>query len=192
MLVPKFVCVSLIYKGLNLVESRKKKHKNRKKKKQKVNDGRRGEDREQLKKERKRREEKRSGTQVIDLRVQRGNVYQRQRGLSFRCSVISFNSISRNATKHRNKNKNKKKKMDASSSGEGSERGEEKGIFQYFGWVYHIGVNSVGREYCHLRFLLVRGKCVAMYKRDPHQNPGIVSLFSFPLSFHFIPHHIQL
>ncbi|KAK7354404.1 hypothetical protein VNO80_19865 [Phaseolus coccineus] len=63
--------------------------------------------------------------------------------------------------------------MDASSSGEGSERGEEKGIFQYFGWVYHIGVNSVGREYCHLRFLLVRGKCVAMYKRDPHQNPGI-------------------
>ncbi|XP_017421374.2 protein ENHANCED DISEASE RESISTANCE 2-like [Vigna angularis] len=64
--------------------------------------------------------------------------------------------------------------MEASSSGEGSERGgEEKGIFQYFGWVYHVGVNSVGREYCHLRFLLVRGKCVAMYKRDPHQNPDI-------------------
>ncbi|KAH1210078.1 Protein ENHANCED DISEASE RESISTANCE 2 [Glycine max] len=63
--------------------------------------------------------------------------------------------------------------MEASSSGEGSQRDEEKGMFQYFGWVYHIGVNSVGREYCHLRFLLVRGKCVAMYKRDPHQNPGI-------------------
>ncbi|KAK7411623.1 hypothetical protein VNO78_03058 [Psophocarpus tetragonolobus] len=65
--------------------------------------------------------------------------------------------------------------MEASSSGgEGSERvGEEKGIFQYFGWVYHIGVNSVGREYCHLRFLLVRGKCVAMYKRDPHETPDI-------------------
>ncbi|CAJ1975569.1 unnamed protein product [Sphenostylis stenocarpa] len=63
--------------------------------------------------------------------------------------------------------------MDASPSGEGSERGEDKGIFQYFGWVYHIGVNSVGREYCHLRFLLVRGKCVSMYKRDPHENPDI-------------------
>ncbi|XP_014499009.1 protein ENHANCED DISEASE RESISTANCE 2-like [Vigna radiata var. radiata] len=64
--------------------------------------------------------------------------------------------------------------MEASSSGEASERGgEEKGTFQYFGWVYHVGVNSVGREYCHLRFLLLRGKCVAMYKRDPHQNPDI-------------------
>ncbi|TKY73074.1 ENHANCED DISEASE RESISTANCE 2 [Spatholobus suberectus] len=65
-----------------------------------------------------------------------------------------------------------------SSSGGGSEsdRGEEKGIFEYFGWVYHLGINSVGREYCHLRFLLVRGKCVAMYKRDPHQNPDITPI----------------
>ncbi|XP_027338393.1 protein ENHANCED DISEASE RESISTANCE 2-like [Abrus precatorius] len=63
--------------------------------------------------------------------------------------------------------------MEACSGGGGSERGEEKGLFEYFGWVYHLGVNSVGREYCHLRFLFVRGKCVAMYKRDPHENPDI-------------------
>ncbi|XP_058727574.1 protein ENHANCED DISEASE RESISTANCE 2-like isoform X1 [Vicia villosa] len=46
-------------------------------------------------------------------------------------------------------------------------------MFEYFGWVYHLGVNSIGREYCHLRFLFIRGKCVSMYKRDPHENPGI-------------------
>ncbi|XP_058180804.1 protein ENHANCED DISEASE RESISTANCE 2 isoform X1 [Rhododendron vialii] len=41
------------------------------------------------------------------------------------------------------------------------------------GWVYHLGVNSIGREYCHLRYLLIRGKYVEMYKRDPRENPGI-------------------
>ncbi|XVE71085.1 hypothetical protein DITRI_Ditri10aG0121900 [Diplodiscus trichospermus] len=51
--------------------------------------------------------------------------------------------------------------------------GDEKGIFEYFGWVYHTGVNSIGHEYCHLRFLFIKGKYVEMYKRDPHENPGI-------------------
>ncbi|XWS17753.1 hypothetical protein CRYUN_Cryun33cG0094600 [Craigia yunnanensis] len=51
--------------------------------------------------------------------------------------------------------------------------GDEKGIFEYFGWVYHVGVNSIGHEYCHLRFLFIKGKYVEMYKRDPHENPGI-------------------
>ncbi|PIN09380.1 hypothetical protein CDL12_18033 [Handroanthus impetiginosus] len=45
--------------------------------------------------------------------------------------------------------------------------------FEYSGWVYHLGVNSIGHEYCNLRFLLIRGKYVEMYKRDPHENPGI-------------------
>lgn len=44
--------------------------------------------------------------------------------------------------------------------------------FEYFGWVYHLGVNSIGHQYCHLRFLFIRGKYVEMYKRDPHENPG--------------------
>uniref|UniRef100_A0A7N0SWV4 START domain-containing protein n=1 Tax=Kalanchoe fedtschenkoi TaxID=63787 RepID=A0A7N0SWV4_KALFE len=50
---------------------------------------------------------------------------------------------------------------------------KERGNFEYFGWVYHLGVNSIGHEFCHLRFLFIRGKYVEMYKRDPHEYPGI-------------------
>lgn len=83
-----------------------------------------------------------------------------------------------------------------SSERYGSESGaEEKGqrpAFEYFGWIYHLGINSLGREYCHLRFLFIRGKYVEMYKRDPHEFPGIVRtstfyscqrLFEFDFSF---------
>lgn len=45
--------------------------------------------------------------------------------------------------------------------------------FQYSGWVFHLGTNKIGHEYCHPRFLFIRGKYVEMYKRDPHENPGI-------------------
>lgn len=73
-----------------------------------------------------------------------------------------------------------KVKSESSESG-GSESGaDEKGgnndSFEYFGWVYHLGVNSIGHEYCHLRFLYIRGKYMEMYKRDPHENPGTVSI----------------
>ncbi|CAI9787402.1 unnamed protein product [Fraxinus pennsylvanica] len=44
--------------------------------------------------------------------------------------------------------------------------------FEYSGWVYHLGVNSIGHEYCHLRFLFIRGKYAEMYKRDPHDDPS--------------------
>ncbi|KAL1563471.1 protein ENHANCED DISEASE RESISTANCE 2-like isoform X1 [Salvia divinorum] len=44
--------------------------------------------------------------------------------------------------------------------------------FEYSGWVYHLGVNKIGREYCHFRFLSIRGKYLEMYKRDPHDNLG--------------------
>ena len=47
--------------------------------------------------------------------------------------------------------------------------------FECFGWVYHLRVNKIGHEYCHLRFLYIRGKYVSMFKRDPHENPGTVS-----------------
>ncbi|KAL3362561.1 hypothetical protein AABB24_012055 [Solanum stoloniferum] len=53
------------------------------------------------------------------------------------------------------------------------ERGGENDAFEYFGWVYHLGVNTIGHEYCHLRFLYIRGKYMEMYKRDPHENPGL-------------------
>lgn len=61
--------------------------------------------------------------------------------------------------------------------------GDENGIYEIFGWVYHIGVNTIGHEYCHLRFLFIKGKYVMMYKRDPHENPGIVRLVTFPYFF---------
>ncbi|GMH30666.1 hypothetical protein Nepgr_032509 [Nepenthes gracilis] len=66
------------------------------------------------------------------------------------------------------------------SDGEGSSQypsGElRRPKFEYFGWVYHLGVNKIGHEFCHLRFLFIRGKYVEMYKRDPHENPGIKPL----------------
>ncbi|MED6150077.1 hypothetical protein PIB30_068747 [Stylosanthes scabra] len=63
--------------------------------------------------------------------------------------------------------------LNASSGSGRFDQNEEKGVFEYFGWVYHLGVHSMGSDYHHLRFLFVKGKCVAMYKRDPHENPGI-------------------
>ncbi|TKW10482.1 hypothetical protein SEVIR_6G167500v4 [Setaria viridis] len=56
------------------------------------------------------------------------------------------------------------------SSGSGS---GGRSAAEYSGWVYHLGVNSIGHEYCHLRFLVIRGRTVAMYKRDPHDHPGL-------------------
>ncbi|KAJ7516221.1 hypothetical protein O6H91_22G048000 [Diphasiastrum complanatum] len=42
----------------------------------------------------------------------------------------------------------------------------------YAGWVYHVGENSVGYRFCRARYLVIKGKYVAMYKRDPAQHPG--------------------
>ncbi|XP_065024569.1 protein ENHANCED DISEASE RESISTANCE 2-like isoform X3 [Musa acuminata AAA Group] len=46
---------------------------------------------------------------------------------------------------------------------------------EYFGWVYHLGVNSIGHEYCHLRYLVLKGTYVAMYKREPSNHRGIIA-----------------
>lgn len=53
---------------------------------------------------------------------------------------------------------------------------------EYSGWVYHLGVNSIGHEYCRHRFLVVRGMFVEMYKRDPHESPGAVRLMIYASS----------
>ncbi|XP_020578361.1 protein ENHANCED DISEASE RESISTANCE 2-like isoform X2 [Phalaenopsis equestris] len=58
---------------------------------------------------------------------------------------------------------------------------------QYSGWVYHLGVNSIGREYFHLRFLCLRGNLVLMYKRDPHDDPGIK-----PIRKGFVSHSLMI
>lgn len=63
------------------------------------------------------------------------------------------------------------------SSGSGGDSAtEEKAVgrpvFEHSGWVYHLGINSIKREYCHRRFLHIKGKYVMMYKRNPHEHPG--------------------
>ncbi|XP_020688979.1 protein ENHANCED DISEASE RESISTANCE 2-like isoform X1 [Dendrobium catenatum] len=58
---------------------------------------------------------------------------------------------------------------------------------QYSGWVYHLGVNSIGHEYFHLRFLCLRGNWVVMYKRDPHDDPG-----TRPIRKGFVSHSLMV
>ncbi|KAL4181400.1 hypothetical protein AMTRI_Chr12g271010 [Amborella trichopoda] len=65
------------------------------------------------------------------------------------------------------------KKMSDKEGSDGSETGSEERSVGYSGWVYHLGVNSIGREYCHLRYLVLRGQYVQMYKRDPIENRGL-------------------
>ena len=75
----------------------------------------------------------------------------------------------------------------------GSPEGELRGgRFEYFGWVYHLGVNKIGHEFCRLRFLYIRGSLLLMYKRDPHDNPGIVctALSLFALNSLLITHYL--
>lgn len=64
--------------------------------------------------------------------------------------------------------------------------------FEYSGWVYHLGVNKIGHEYCHFRFLSIRGKYLEMYKRDPHENPGTVCCFLSPSLFVRVFFYVQL
>ncbi|KAG2665169.1 hypothetical protein I3760_16G117900 [Carya illinoinensis] len=59
------------------------------------------------------------------------------------------------------------------SGAAGGGGGEDGRTFEYFGWVYHLGMNSIGQQYFRLRFLFIRGKYLEMYKRDPQENPGI-------------------
>ncbi|KAJ7523493.1 hypothetical protein O6H91_18G051900 [Diphasiastrum complanatum] len=42
----------------------------------------------------------------------------------------------------------------------------------YGGWVYHMGLNSLGYQFCHARYLLIKGKYAVMFKRDPSEYPG--------------------
>ncbi|GLT55441.1 hypothetical protein SLA2020_285610 [Shorea laevis] len=105
------------------------------------------------------------------------------------CSTEGSGSASSNGVNNNNNNNNnrdnndEKNKMNEDNIGNrrrhrrcNSNVGEEGGLFEYFGWVYHLGVNSIGQDYCHLRFLFIRGKYVEMYKRDPHENPGIIPI----------------
>ncbi|KAI3670828.1 hypothetical protein L1987_87470 [Smallanthus sonchifolius] len=68
-------------------------------------------------------------------------------------------------------------KNEGVSSGSGGDSVTEESavgrpVFEHSGWVYHLGTNSIKREYCHRRFLHIKGKYVMMYKRNPHEHAG--------------------
>ena len=50
----------------------------------------------------------------------------------------------------------------------------DRGVPAYAGWVYHVGTNSLGYQFCTDRFMVIKGKYVAMFKRDPGEYPRAV------------------
>lgn len=62
--------------------------------------------------------------------------------------------------------------MEAST---GSDRENDHGIPAYGGWVYHMGTHSVGYQYFHARYLVIRGTYVTMFKHNPVEHPRAVS-----------------
>ncbi|PWA52006.1 hypothetical protein CTI12_AA458240 [Artemisia annua] len=70
------------------------------------------------------------------------------------------------------------------SNGGGDSATEEKVVgrstFEHSGWVYHqLGTSSLKREYCHRRYLHIKGKYVMMYKRNPHEHPSTFSVLNY-------------
>ena len=63
------------------------------------------------------------------------------------------------------------------SSGRDIDRGP---IPAYGGWVYHVGISTLGYQFCRPRFLVIKGIYVTMFKRDPVEYPRAVSLIIFP------------
>jgi hypothetical protein len=74
--------------------------------------------------------------------------------------------------------------MEAST---GSDRENDHGIPAYGGWVYHMGTHSLGYQYFHARYLVIRGKYVTMFKRDPVEHPRAV-----PIRKGVVSHHLMV
>jgi hypothetical protein len=56
----------------------------------------------------------------------------------------------------------------------GSDRESDRGVPAYAGWVYHVGTSSLGYQFCTDRFLVIKGKYVTMFKRNPVEYPRAV------------------
>lgn len=50
----------------------------------------------------------------------------------------------------------------------------DMGVAAYAGWVYHVGTSSLGYQFCTDRFLIIKGKHVTMFKRNPVEYPRAV------------------
>ncbi|KAI3827486.1 hypothetical protein L1987_01562 [Smallanthus sonchifolius] len=79
-------------------------------------------------------------------------------------------------------------KNEGVSSGSGGDSVTEENavgrpVFEHSGWVYHLGTNSIKREYCHRRFLHIKGKYVMMYKRNPHEHAGTAVLHRIAFNY---------
>lgn len=57
----------------------------------------------------------------------------------------------------------------------------------YAGWVYHVGTSSLGYPFCTDRFLVIKGKYVTMFKRNPVEYPRAVCIFPLPTLSDCIP-----
>ncbi|CAM6079958.1 unnamed protein product [Sphagnum tenellum] len=73
--------------------------------------------------------------------------------------------------------------MEAST---GSDRENDHDIPAYVGWVYHMGTHSVGYQYFHARYLVIRGKYVTMFKHDPVEHPRAVPITRGVVSQHLM------
>ena len=55
----------------------------------------------------------------------------------------------------------------------------------YEGWLYHVGVNSLGYQFCRSRYLVIKGNRVEMYTANPQERPRKVC-FGCPTE-HLLP-----
>lgn len=67
----------------------------------------------------------------------------------------------------------------------------DMGVAAYAGWVYHVGTSSLGYQFFTDRFLIIKGKHVTMFKRNPVEYPRAVcrrfSSVTLPCFVKFIP-----
>ncbi|XP_024391660.1 protein ENHANCED DISEASE RESISTANCE 2 [Physcomitrium patens] len=62
----------------------------------------------------------------------------------------------------------------------------DRGVPAYAGWVYHVGTNSLGYQFCTERFLVIKGHYVTMFKRNPVEYPRAVPIRSGIVGTHLM------
>ncbi|XP_024370867.1 protein ENHANCED DISEASE RESISTANCE 2 isoform X4 [Physcomitrium patens] len=84
----------------------------------------------------------------------------------------------RNSGEHgRSWNRGREVEMKIDSS-IGTDREGCRGTPGYSGWIYHVGTSSLGYPFCIDRFLVIKGKYVTMFKRNPVLFPRTVPIRS--------------
>ncbi|CAK9877743.1 unnamed protein product [Sphagnum jensenii] len=74
-----------------------------------------------------------------------------------------------------------------STSMASDDREIDHGIRGCVGWVYHVGTNSLGCQFCHARYLVIKGKHITMFKRNPIDYPQAV-----PIRMGVVGHHLMV